>query len=153
MILVRHARAGNKANWDRDDELRPLTERGVIQAVSLVRSLADDDVSVVWSSPSVRCRQTVEPLAAARGVTVQDQALLAKDARVEALLAWLLANSTAPWAVCTHGEVVRALLDAGRSTGLIDAPARVTEKGAAWRVKPRPDAGAELQYLPPLLLR
>ena len=149
MILVRHAHAGNKANWDRDDSLRPLTERGVVQAVSLVRSLADDDVSVVWSSPSVRCRQTVEPLAAARGITVQDQALLAKDARVEALLA----NGTAPWVLCTHGEVFRALLDAGRSTGLITAPARVTEKGAAWRVNLRPDASAELQYLPPLLLR
>ena len=153
MILVRHAHAGNKANWDRDDSLRPLTERGVVQAASLVRSLAEDDVAVVWSSPSVRCRQTVEPLAAARGITVQDQALLAKDARVEALLAWLLANGTAPWVLCTHGEVFRALLDAGRSTGLLTAPARVTEKGAAWRVKLRPDAGAELQYLPPLLLR
>jgi phosphohistidine phosphatase SixA len=153
VILVRHAHAGNKANWDRDDGLRPLTERGVVQAAALVRSLADDEVQVVWSSPSVRCRQTVQPLAVDRGVVVQDQVLLAKDAPVEALLAWLLVNRTAPWVLCTHGEVVRTLLYAGRSSGLITAPARVTEKGAAWRVEVRQDAGAELQYLPPLLLR
>ena len=153
MILVRHAHAGHKANWDREDELRPLTQRGVVQAVSLVRSLADDDVELVWSSPSVRCRQTVEPLAAHCGVTVQDQELLAKDAPIEPLLAWLLDNRTAQWALCTHGEVFRALLDAGRSSGLLTAPARVTEKGAAWRVTVRPDPGVELQYLPPPLRR
>ena len=81
VILVRHAHAGDKAHWHQDDALRPLSEWGLAQAASLVRSLAEDDISVVWSSPAVRCRLTVEPLAAVRGVSVQDHLLLAKDAR------------------------------------------------------------------------
>jgi 8-oxo-(d)GTP phosphatase len=68
VILVRQAHAGCKGNWNGDDALRPLTEWGVIQAASLVRSLSDEGVSFVWSSPSVRCRQPDEPLAAARGI-------------------------------------------------------------------------------------
>jgi broad specificity phosphatase PhoE len=152
VILVRHAHAGNKTNWTRDDALRPLTARGLVQSVSLVRSLAEDDVSVVWSSPTVRCRQTVEPLAADRGAQVQDHELLAKDAPVDALLEWLLAHQSDPWALCTHGEVFRALLDVARASGLVTAPVRATEKGAAWRVRPHGDGSADLQYVPPLLL-
>lgn len=153
MILVRHAYAGHKANWDRDDQLRPLTARGLVQAATLVRSLADDDVSVIFSSAAVRCRQTVEPLAAARGVPVHDHPLLAKDGPVDELLAWVLANAAAPWALCTHGEVLHALLDAGRASGLLDAPRRATEKGAAWRVRLHDGGATSLEYLPPLLLR
>ncbi|RYV49753.1 phosphoglycerate mutase family protein [Pengzhenrongella frigida] len=153
VILVRHAHAGHKANWDRDDGLRPLTARGLVQAESLVRSLTDDEVSAVWSSAAVRCRQTVEPLAAARGVAVQDQALLAVDGGVDELMTWILGNASAPWALCTHGEVLHTLLDAGRSSGRIDAPARATEKGAAWRVRPREDGSLTFEYLPPLKFR
>jgi broad specificity phosphatase PhoE len=149
VILVRHAHAGDKANWHLDDGLRPLTDRGLAQAASLVESLADDDISVVWSSPAVRCRQTVEPLAVARGVSVQDHPLLAKDAPVDGLLDWLLANPSAPWALCTHGEVFRGLRLAARSSGLVTTPARVTEKGAAWRVTRHDDGAIALRYVPP----
>jgi broad specificity phosphatase PhoE len=153
VILVRHAHAGSKANWRHDDGLRPLTDRGLAQADALVGSLADDDISVVWSSPALRCRQTVEPLALGRGVSVQDHPLLARDAPVDGLLDWLLANPSAPWALCTHGEVFRGLRLAARSSGLVTAPARVTEKGAAWRVT-RSEVGAiALEYVPPARVR
>lgn len=152
MILVRHAHAGNKANWRQDDALRPLSARGLAQTASLVATLAEDDISVVWSSPTVRCRQTVEPLAVERGLTVRDHGLLAKDAPVDALLSWLLANQRAPWVLCTHGEVFRALLQAARTSGLVTVPVVVTEKGAAWRVKRDQDGVTDLEYVPPLLL-
>jgi broad specificity phosphatase PhoE len=110
--------------------------------------MADDDISVVWSSPAVRCRQTVEPLAAARGVVVQDHALLANDGPVDELLDWILANASAPWVLCTHGEVLHALLDAARSSGVVTAPALATETGAAWRVRPHEDGVTALVYVP-----
>jgi broad specificity phosphatase PhoE len=149
VILVRHAYAGSKAYWRHDDELRPLTDRGLAQADALVESLAEDDISVVWSSPAVRCRQTVEPLAVERGVSVRDHPLLAKDAPVDALLDWLLAQPSAPWVLCTHGEVIDGLLFVVRSSGLVTAPARVTEKGAAWRVTQHEDGAISLEYVPP----
>ncbi|WP_241977960.1 histidine phosphatase family protein [Cryobacterium cheniae] len=113
--------------------MRPLTARGVAQAESLVRSLTDDEISVVRASPAVRCRQTVEPLAAGRGLMVGEHALPAKDGAVDELLDWILANPTAPGALCAHGEIPRALLIVARASGLVTAPARATEKGAAWR--------------------
>lgn len=152
VILVRHAHAGRKADWDRDDGLRPLTSRGEAQAESLVRSLADDEVSVVWTSAAVRCHQTVRPLATARGVAVQDHPLLAKDGSVDDLMDWVLANPSAPWVLCTHGEVLHALLAAARSSGRLDAPARATQKGAAWRLG-QLDGATTVEYVPPLLLR
>jgi broad specificity phosphatase PhoE len=149
VILVRHAHAGDKTHWHQDDALRPLSEWGLAQAASLARSLAEDDISVVWSSPAVRCQQTVEPLAAERGVSVQDHLLLAKDAPIGALLDWVLAHRSAPWVLCTHGEVFQVLLDPARSSGLVSAPAIETEKGAAWRVKRHQNGATGLQYLPP----
>ena len=117
VILVRHAHAGNKALWRQADELRPLTVWGLAQAASLVGTLAQDNVSVVWSSPAVRCRQTVQLLAARRGVSVQDHPLLAKDATADALLDWVLADPSEPWVLCTHGEVLRELLVVARASG------------------------------------
>jgi phosphohistidine phosphatase SixA len=149
VILVRHAHAGDKAHWHQDDALRPLSAWGLAQAESLIGSLAEDDISVVWSSPVVRCRQTVEPLAAVRGVSVQDHQLLAKDAPVDALLDWVLAHRSAPWVLCTHGEVFEVLLDTARSSGLVTALVIETEKGAAWRVKRHESGATDLQYMPP----
>lgn len=150
VILVRHAHAGDKSQWRHDDGLRPLTKRGLAQAASLVGSFAQDDITVVWSSPTVRCRQTVEPLAVQRAVSVQDHWLLAKEAPVDVLLDWLLANSSAPWVLCTHGEVFRALLDAALTLGMVTGPVLATEKGAAWRVRPHKHGTTHLEYLPAL---
>ena len=149
MILVRHAHAGSRSQWHHDDSLRPLSERGHEQAALLIKSLCDDQIDEVWTSSTVRCRQTVAPLCAERGLTMDDHHLLAKGARPDALLAWVLAHAAAPWLLCTHGEVFEALLRTGRTSGLVDAPARATEKGAAWRVSSLRDGSMKWDYLPP----
>jgi phosphohistidine phosphatase SixA len=151
VILVRHAHAGNKALWRHADELRPLTVWGMAQAASLVGTLAQDDISVVWSSPAIRCRQTVQFLAARRGVSVQDHPLLAKDAPTDALLDWVLADPSEPCVLCTHGEVLQELLVVARASGLVTAPEVETQKGAAWRIRAHEDGTTELQYVPPLV--
>ena len=47
VLLVRHASAGSRGEWNGDDELRPLDETGQEQAEELVRLLSrfevDDD--------------------------------------------------------------------------------------------------------------
>jgi broad specificity phosphatase PhoE len=153
VILVRHAHARGKAQWHQDDSLRPLTARGRTQAAGLIASLAMDDLSAAWSSPTVRCRQTLVPLAVDRGLDIQDHPMLAKGAPAKDLLEWMLAHASVPWVVCTHGEVLNALLLTAHSSGLVTAPAIVTEKGAAWRVTDHPDSRTELEYLPPPLPR
>ncbi|MEZ5182598.1 MAG: histidine phosphatase family protein [Acidimicrobiales bacterium] len=88
--LIRHAHADNH-DWDDDDELRPLSERGEHQAAAIADALVDAGIDVLWTSRYVRCRQTLQPLAAKLGRSVDDRAELAEGAwggdALEALLA------------------------------------------------------------------
>jgi len=68
MIMVRHADAGDRSAWVGDDRIRPLNKRGRKQAVDLVALLAARTVEEIHTSPALRCVETVEPLAAARGL-------------------------------------------------------------------------------------
>ena len=70
MILLRHALAGDRDEWVGDDSERPLDERGERQARELVDRLAELPIDEILTSPAVRCVQTVQPLAAARGLEV-----------------------------------------------------------------------------------
>jgi phosphohistidine phosphatase SixA len=71
ILLVRHASAGDRFQWEGDDRLRPLDERGRRQANELVELLEPYEATRLLSSPSVRCIQTVEPFAQARGLDIE----------------------------------------------------------------------------------
>lgn len=71
ILLVRHASAGDRDEWEGDDRLRPLDERGRRQADELVELLEQYEVTRLLSSPSLRCVQTVEPFAEARGLGIE----------------------------------------------------------------------------------
>jgi 8-oxo-dGTP diphosphatase len=71
ILLVRHASAGDRYEWGGDDRLRPLDERGRRQADELVELLVEYEVTRLLSSPSLRCIQTVEPFAQARGLDIE----------------------------------------------------------------------------------
>ncbi|WP_165865555.1 SixA phosphatase family protein [Vallicoccus soli] len=133
-VLVRHALAGDKARWAGDDALRPLEPAGAAQALQLVPLLGAVPVRRVLTSPLVRCRRTVEPLAAARGLAVEEHAALRPDARVGDVLALLRSPGAAGALVCTHGEVLVAL-------GLAWSHGE-PEKGGAWLVEHPLQAGA-----------
>ena len=79
VLLVRHARAGERDEWRGDDRLRPLDERGDRQAGELVGLLRDYDFDRIVSSPALRCLQTVEPLASARGLKIEEREELWED--------------------------------------------------------------------------
>jgi 8-oxo-(d)GTP phosphatase len=80
VFLVRHASAGNRKKWTGDDRLRPLDEHGFREAEGLVELLQEGRPTRVLSSGYVRCRQTVEPLAEALGLEVEEYAELAEGA-------------------------------------------------------------------------
>jgi 8-oxo-dGTP diphosphatase len=110
VLLVRHAGAGDRHTWEGDDRLRPLDKRGRKQAKGLVALLADYRIDQIASSPYVRCVQTVEPLAAARGLTIEPHDELAEGS-TKADVLWLLGMLGAESvALCTHGDVVEALV-------------------------------------------
>jgi 8-oxo-dGTP diphosphatase len=68
LLLVRHASAGQRADWDGPDELRPLDARGRAQARRLAAVLPLFGPSAVLAAQRTRCRETVGPLAAALGL-------------------------------------------------------------------------------------
>ncbi|HYM64274.1 MAG TPA: phosphoglycerate mutase family protein [Gaiellaceae bacterium] len=121
VVLVRHASAGNRKRWSGDDRLRPLDERGRRQAHGLVAALEPFGVDRVYSSPYLRCVQTVEPLAAALGVEVEEREELAEGVARDAVLSLLDELDGGTPALCTHGDVVELLL----------GPAHLLGKGAA----------------------
>ena len=71
ILLIRHARAGDRDQWTGDDRLRPLDDKGRRQARALVELLAGYEIDRIVSSPADRCIQTVEPLGAARDLLVE----------------------------------------------------------------------------------
>jgi 8-oxo-dGTP diphosphatase len=103
MLLVRHAWAGDSAAWTADDRVRPLDERGLRQAAALVDALAGYEVRRIVSSPYLRCVQTVEPLAAARGLEVELRSELGEDRDAVDGRAFLLELDGEPVVACVHG--------------------------------------------------
>lgn len=105
-VLLRHASAGDRDDWDGPDLLRPLDERGRRQAAELVELLRPFGLRRILSSPYVRCVETVEPLAAALGLQVEEDERLTEGAGpgAEELLYedGVLA--------CTHGDIVYDVL-------------------------------------------
>jgi 8-oxo-(d)GTP phosphatase len=112
-ILVRHASAGDRDDWEGDDRLRPLDERGRRQAAELADRLAGIEVRRIVSSPYARCVETVEPLAEALGLPVEPDERLAEGAGGAA---YALVQE-AGIVCCTHGDVVHDLLGHGLKKG------------------------------------
>jgi 8-oxo-dGTP diphosphatase len=63
VLLLRHAHAGSRSNWDGPDEARPLDQRGRDQAGRLADVLPLFGPTEVLTAERVRCRETVTPLA------------------------------------------------------------------------------------------
>jgi histidine phosphatase superfamily protein (branch 1) len=102
LLVIRHARAGDRDDWRGDDRERPLDKRGRRQADALVEELEGYPLSRILSSPYDRCVQTVEPLAAQRGLAIEQRDELGEDGLSSgAVLVRSLIGQ--PVAVCVHG--------------------------------------------------
>lgn len=117
VLLVRHARAGERAEWEGDDRLRPLDEKGLQQAQGLVELLAEYPIGRILSSPFLRCTQTVEPLADARTLAVEEVDELAEGRTRQDVVSLLSSTEETCVVLCTHGDVVEELLDDGLKKG------------------------------------
>jgi 8-oxo-dGTP diphosphatase len=111
IYLVREADAGDRNGWPGPDTLRPITKEGWRQARSLVELMRGLPVVRVLSSPSLRCRQTVGPLADKRGLEVETDRLLSDCFSVDVTLSALHRIGDVPAVVCTHADVMDALLE------------------------------------------
>lgn len=130
MLLIRHARAGERDEWSGDDRRRPLDERGRKQAANLVAALSDYPVTRVLSSPYDRCVQTVEPLARAHGLDVEIREELGEEQQLEEGVELVRSLLDHDVAVCGHGGLSDELVGVSQKKGetlLLDEQGRVVE--------------------------
>jgi broad specificity phosphatase PhoE len=137
ILLVRHAWAGKAKEWQGDDRLRPLDERGRAQAEGLVDLLRGYEPTPILSSGAVRCVQTVEPLARALGLEVEERKMLAEGADADDVLRLVSSLPDDVVVLCTHGDVIQEVLG------------EETAKGSTWVLRFDGDQLTRGEYLPP----
>jgi 8-oxo-dGTP diphosphatase len=148
VFLVRHAHAGDREDWRGDDRERPLTDKGKRQAAGLVGLLAGETISRVLSSPYIRCVQTVEPLAAARGLAVEEEDLLAEGAPWRDALRLIEVTET-PTVMCSQGDVIGYVVEELVRRGVISEQEVRWSKASTWVLKVGGGAVGSARYLPP----
>jgi 8-oxo-dGTP diphosphatase len=115
IIVLRHAKATPREEWDGADAARPLTARGTKQAAAIVGPLRAFGVRKIISSDAVRCITTVTPLAASLGKEVSRTPLIGQDAWEEGrsdarAVIGKRVRARKPAVLCSHGPVLPDLL-------------------------------------------
>jgi 8-oxo-(d)GTP phosphatase len=79
----------------------------------------------------VRCVQTVEPLAAERGLALEPEPALAEGVPVDRALALVASLDGRPAALCGHGREIQAMIDRLAGEGATIQGAGLA-KGSVW---------------------
>lgn len=111
LFIIRHAHAGQHGDLRYpNDDLRPLTKKGIKQFGRAVKKLAGQgfEPSLIATSPLVRCRQTADLvvehlLVAPRLVELE---ALAPGSDLDELIAWSNAQQDSNLAWCGHAPDV-----------------------------------------------
>jgi len=150
IYLVRHGRAGNRTHWRHEDWLRPLSSAGRSQAPGLLGLLHDARFDSVLSSPYVRCLETVVPIAGARRLAIEPEDALAEGGDLDSVLTIVRKHIGNGAVLCSHGDVIPAVLSHLAANGVDLGPGPVCPKGCTWVLEA--DRGADVtrvRYLPP----
>lgn len=149
VLLIRHAHAGSRKDWDGDDRDRRLSPKGRQQAAALVGLLEVFAPQRVLSSPYVRCVETVTPLARSLNLPVEAFPALAEGSGAEALsLVRSLADDKV--AMCTHGDVIPEVLVALADEDRLDLGRRPRQaKGSVWILEAEGGTFVRATYLAP----
>jgi len=148
LFLVRHAKAGSRSGWVGPDDARPLSKGGREQAEGMKRELAERPVRRILSSPYVRCVETVQPLASKLGLTVEETDALAEGAHYAPAVE-LLASLPEDSVLCTHGDLIPAVIDALQRRGMALEGEPDYRKGATWVIERDGDEFVRATAKPP----
>lgn len=148
LFVIRHGKAGERDEWTGDDDLRPLTKGGRRQTAALTKAFAERGITKIVSSPAVRCRQSVEPLAEQLRLPVDLSEAIAEGAPLDETLALVdkVAGETA--LLCTHGDVVGNLLRHSQRHGVDIGEGRM-EKASTWVFDLEAGAIIDAHYVSP----
>ena len=71
VLLIRHAESMAPNTSGFDEYMRPLTAKGFRDAMKLCEKLSSTRIDAAYSSPYLRARQTIEPIAEARHLSIE----------------------------------------------------------------------------------
>jgi broad specificity phosphatase PhoE len=151
LYVVRHAHAGSRSAWEGSDAERPLSRRGREQADGIADRLAGVGVARLVSSPSVRCVQTLEPLADRLDLRVDaDDRLLegATGDQALALAGELAKDGTA--VICSHGDVIPDMLRVLRAGSTRFKDPLMWPKGSIWVLTGDGERWTRARYIAPV---
>ena len=115
IILLRHAKALKRTDWDGDDGDRPLEHRGQLQAKRLLPIYLPYGISEVHTSDALRCIETIDLMARLIEKTPIFSADLseygyAKDREAPLDYVQDLMNRGAAAIVCSHNPIIPKLV-------------------------------------------
>lgn len=148
VYLVRHAKAGERRVWEGPDVERPLSAKGWKQARSVAERLAEQGASSLYSSPYVRCVQTLEPLGELIDAEIVIDERLAEDRDFEPVLD-LLAEVDGGAVLCSHGDIIPAVLQALVRRGMETQSDADWRKATVWVLKRKGDRITKGKVWPP----
>lgn len=121
IYVVGEAEAGSEADWPGPEKLRPITRVGWLQSRGVATCMATLSIGQIVSSPYLRCRQTVQPLADTLGLALLTSSALALGARIESAREFLSALEPVGVVACTHVDMIERLaVDMARRGFIVD---------------------------------
>ena len=145
--VVRHAKAGSRGSWVGEDRLRPLSKKGMEQAEKLVSVLATFPVASIFSSPYLRCMQTVEPLARAHSIAVQTAQSLAEGHGLAGAMQFMGDSKLDHAVLCTHGDIVFEIVEWLVQHRVIRAGDGGFDKGSVWVVELKNEIPRQARFI------
>jgi 8-oxo-(d)GTP phosphatase len=137
LLLVRHAKAGNRSGWSGTDESRPLSPAGQEQAQALRALLPLFGPDRVHAADRTRCVDTVIGVADDLGVPVAVEPKLAEPAYAHDPAATLrrltaIARTGGTPVVCSQGGVIPGVIAALAEKSGIRLGRITCKKGSTW---------------------
>ena len=151
IYLVRHASAGAKYDFGKDDFERPLDTHGVLQAEQLKEALHSQPIQRVLSSRAIRCQQSVAPLARLLNLEVEIESDLFEGSHTTATaLIKKILDTPYDIVACSHGDVIPEILGDLTNEGLQIRGGRSCAKGSIWALSSSDDQLLGSYYSSPL---
>jgi phosphohistidine phosphatase SixA len=125
-----------------------LSKKGFKQAGALVEILEPFPISAIFSSPFLRCVQTVQPLAQARKLAITQSAALAEGHGLAGAMQFLADPKLDHPALSTHGDIVWELVEELVKRHVVKPGEGGFEKGSIWVVDVEAGSFTRARYLP-----
>ena len=137
VLLVRHARAGQRSRYKGDDALRPLDAVGRTQAAALVPQLLAFGAESIHAANRRRCVQTVQPLAETISEQITLEPMLSEegywdDPEAGRQRAVDIASAGGVRTICSQGKVIPDLLQWWAGKDGVTLPPNRNRKGSVW---------------------